>query len=317
MPGFSDKSVSSWFFELSESLTAGFSPAESVSMADGIPKKIGNSLSQRLEGGLSWTAAFDQHCPFLESGERSIIAAAELSGNLPAVFKELGEARKEAATFQSRIKLASLYPIVILHFAALLFPLENVVDGKIEAYLVSVGMILVPLWALLALLSIAFKLSPRFKKGLQSLLPIVRSYSINRDLARFCRTFAACVRSGVSVETCWQWALDAADSSRLEKEGQLAIRAIKAGRPASDGFVDKGGFPLELKQQYRIGERTGSLDVNIEQSAEMYSSAAKKRLFLATLVYPQALFLVIAVFVAIKVISFYKGYFDGVFDILE
>jgi len=29
------------------------------------------------------------------------------------------------------------------------------------------------------------------------------------------------------------------------------------------------------------------------------------------------LFLVIAVFVAIKVISFYKGYFDGVFDILE
>ncbi len=116
MRGFSDKSVSSWFFELSESLTAGFSPAESVSMADGIPKKIGNSLSQRLEGGLSWTAAFDQHCPFLESGERSIIAAAELSGNLPAVFKELGEARKEAATFQSRIKLASLYPIVILHF---------------------------------------------------------------------------------------------------------------------------------------------------------------------------------------------------------
>ena len=103
----------------------------------------------------------------------------------------------------------------------------------------------------------------------------------------------------------------------MEKEGKLAIRTIKAGRLASEGFVDKGGFPPELKQQYRIGERTGSLDVNIERLAEMYSSAAKKRLFFATLVYPQILFLVIAVFVAIKVISFYKVYFDGVLDILE
>ena len=317
MSGLSDKRVSSWFFKLSESLTAGFSPAESVGMADGIPKKIGISLSQRFEEGSSWTAALNAQCPFLQSGERSIIAAAELSGNLPAVFKKLGEVRKEAASFQNRIKLASLYPIVILHFATLFFPLEYVIDGKIEAYLVSVGIILVPLWVFLALLSIAFKFSLRFKDGLQSLLPIIKSYSINRDLARFCRTFAACVRSGLSVETCWQWALDAADSSRLEKEGKLAIRAIKSGRPASEAFVDKGGFPPELKQQYRIGERTGSLDVNIERSAEIYSSAAKKRLFLATLVYPQILFLVIAVFVAIKVISFYKGYFDGVLDILE
>lgn len=317
MPSLSDKSVSSWFFELSESLTAGFSPSESVGLADGIPKKFGASLSQRFESGSSWTAAFDEVCPFLQSGERSIITAAEISGNLPAVFKELGEVRKEAASFQTRIKLASLYPIGILHFAALLFPLEYVVNGEIEAYLVSVGMILVPLWVLLGVLNIAFKVSPRFMKLVQSVLPIVRSYSINRDLTRFCRTFAACVRSGVSVETCWQWALDAADSSRLEKEGQLAIRAVKAGRPASEGFAEKGGFPKELKQQYRIGERTGSLDVNIERVAEMYSGIAKKRLFLATLVYPQILFLVIAVFVAIKVISFYKGYFDGVLDILE
>ncbi len=317
MPRLSDKRVSSWFFELSESLAAGFSPSESVRLAEGIPKTIGASLSQQFEGGSSWTAALDEFCPFLQSGERSIIAAAEISGNLPSVFKELGEVRKEAASFQTRIKLASLYPIGILHFAAILFPLEYVISGTLEAYFVSVGMILVPLWISLIILSIAFTLSPRFKKGVQSILPIIRSYSINRDLTRFCRTFAACIRSGVSVETCWQWAIDAADSSRLDKEGQLAIRAVKAGRPASEGFVEKGGFPKELKQQYRMGERTGSLDVNIERVAEMYSGIAKKKLFLATLVYPQILFLVIAVFVAIKVISFYKGYFDGVLDILE
>ena len=79
--------------------------------------------------GSSWSAAFDAQFPSLQSGERSIIAAAEILGNLPALFKELGEVRKEAASFQKRIKLASLYPIVILHFAVLLFPLEYLIEG--------------------------------------------------------------------------------------------------------------------------------------------------------------------------------------------
>ena len=48
--------------------------------------------------------------------------------------------------------------------------------------------------------------------------------------------------------------------------------------------------------------------------AEMYSSAAKKKLFIATLVYPQLLFLMVAAFVALKVVGFYKSYFDNVMN---
>ncbi len=317
MLGPSDKRISNWFFELSESLKAGFSPSESVSMAEGLPKQTRDRLKASLEGGASWTDALAAHGTFLQNGERSIITAAEISGNLPVVFKELGEVRKEAASFQTRIKLASLYPMGILHFGALLFPLEYIINGQLDAYAVSVGMLLVPVWVLVVLLLFAFKVSPRFQKAVQSFIPIVRSYSIHRDLTRFCRTFAACVRSGVSVGTCWQWALDAANSARLDKEGQRALQAIREGRPASQAFLDKGGFPKELKQQYRIGEKTGTLDENIERAAELHASMAKKRLFLATLVYPQILFLIVALFVAYKVILFYKGYFDGILEILE
>jgi len=313
----SDKKISSWFFELSESLKAGFSPSESVGVAEGVPKKTRDALKSHLEKGSSWTEAFASCCPFLQNGERSIITAAEIAGNLPDVFKELGEVRKEAASFQTKIKLASLYPLGILHSGAFLFPLQYLIEGSVEAYFVSVGMVLVPLWVLIGVLVVVFKVSPRLLKVAQSLIPIVRSYSINRDLTRFCRTFAACVRSGVSVETCWQWALDAANSSRLDKEGLLAIRAIKEGRPASEAFQEKGGFPKELKQQYRIGERTGTLDENIGRAADLYAGIAKKKLFLATLVYPQIMFLIVAGFVAYKVILFYKGYFDGILDILE
>lgn len=313
----SDKNVSSWFFELSDSLAAGFEATEAVKLADGIPRKRQEALVARFQGGSSWSDALAAECSFLESGERSILYAAEKSGSLAEAFKELGVFRKESATFKSRIRLASIYPLALLHIGAFVFPTDYLWKGEMEAYLVNVGMILVPLWCLAFLLIILFRVSPGFKKGLQHCIPIIRGFSINRDLARFCRTLSACIRSGVPIDASWQWALEAANSRRLDRDGGLVIRAIKAGNPAGEAMPEKGGFPRELRQLYKVGERTGALDENIERGAELYSSQARKKLTIATFVYPQILFGIIALFVAVKVILFYKGYFDGILKILE
>ncbi|MDE0767760.1 MAG: type II secretion system F family protein [Opitutaceae bacterium] len=313
----SDKNVSSWFYELSESLASGFEASEAVGLSDGIPKKMKNSLVAHFERGSSWSDALAAECGFLESGERSILYAAERSGSLPEAFKELGGFRKESATFKSRIRLASIYPFVLLHFGAFVFPTDYLWKGEIEAYLVAVGMILIPLWSLGALLMIGFRVSPKFKKGFQRCIPIIRGFSINRDLARFCRTFSVCIRSGMSIDSCWQLSLDAANNGQMDRDGAAVIRAIKAGGPASEGMPEKGAFPRELRQLYKVGERTGALDENIARGAELYSSQARKKLTVATFVYPQMLFAVIALFVAVKVILFYKGYFDGILKILE
>ena len=85
-------------------------------------------------------------------------------------------------------------------------------------------------------------------------------------------------------------------------------------RQRARAFSGKSGFPPELIQHYAIGEKTGELDVNMSRVAEMYSSVAKKKLFIATLVYPQLLFLMVAAFVALKVVGFYKGYFDNIMN---
>ncbi len=157
---------------------------------------VRESLKGRLEGGSNWESALRDLCPFLQAGELSILGAAERSGNLPHAFKELGEVRKESASFKSRVTLAALYPLGILHLGSLIFPANYLMDGNVEAYLVSVGLIVVPLWASLLAFGILFRLFPRFKKRVEALVPIIRSYSRNRDLSRFCRTFAACLKSG-------------------------------------------------------------------------------------------------------------------------
>jgi len=314
MARLSDRKVSSWFLGLSDALKSGFSPADALGIAGSLPTKIRNRLVQRIEAGTSWRAAIENERAFLEPAERFMISAAEQSGNLPRTFEELGEIRKEAAAFKSRIVLAALYPLAILHLGALLFPVDYLVDGNPEAYAVGVGMVIVPLWIVFIVTNMAFRASPRFKKIAQSVIPIIRGYSINRDLARFCRVLASCIRAGVPLARSWEWSLLAADSPRLDRDGYRAINSINGGSPASDGFSEKSGFPPELIQQYAIGEKTGELDVNMSRVAEMYSSAAKKKLFIATLVYPQILFLIIAAFVALKVIGFYKGYFDNIMN---
>ncbi len=315
MARLSNKSASSWFIGLSDALKSGFSPIDSIGIVGAIPAKIRNRLAQRIESGSSWTEAMDSECSFLEPAERFMISAAERSGDLPRTLKELGDIRKEAAVFQSRIVLATLYPLGILHLGALLFPVDYLVDGNPKAYVVGIGMVVVPFWIAFFVARILFRISPRFKKIVQSVIPIIRGYSINRDLARFCRVLASCVRSGVPLAQSWEWSLLAADSSRLDKDGYRAIDSINRGSPASDGFSEKSRFPQELIQQYAIGEKTGELDVNMGRAADLYAGVAKKKLFVATLIYPQLLFLVIAAFVALKVIGFYKGYFDNIMNL--
>ena len=314
MARLSDKVVSSWFLGLSDMLKSGFSPADAIGIAGAIPNRIRSRLVQRVEAGFSWREAVENEGAFLEPAEQFMISAAEQSGNLPQILKELGEIRKEAATFRSRIFLAALYPLAILHLGALLFPVDNLVAGKPQAYAIGVGIVVVPLWIAFIVLNMVFRVSPRFKKIVQSVIPIIRGYSINRDLARFCRVLVSCIRSGAPLARSWEWSLLAADSPRLNSDGYRAIDSINRGSPASEGFSVHGGFPRELIQQYAIGEKTGELDVNMNRVAEMYSSAAKKKLFIATLVYPQLLFLMVAAFVALKVVGFYKSYFDNVMN---
>ena len=314
MARLSDKVVSSWFLGLSDTLKSGFSPADAIGIAGAIPNRIRSRLVKRIEAGCSWREAVENEGAFLDPAERFMISAAEQSGNLPQTLKELGEIRKEAAAFRSRIFLAALYPLAILHLGALLFPVDYLVAGKPQAYAIGVGIVVVPLWIAFIVLNMAFRVSPRFKKIIQSIIPIIRGYSINRDLARFCRVLASCIRSGVSLARSWEWSLLAADSARLDRDGYRAIDSINRGSPASEGFSGKSEFPPELIQQYAIGEKTGELDVNMSRVAEMYSSAAKKKLFIATLVYPQLLFLMVAAFVALKVVGFYKGDFDNIMN---
>ena len=106
MARLSDKVVSSWFLGLSDTLKSGFSPADAIGIAGAIPNRIRSRLVQRIEAGCSWREAVENEGAFLEPAERFMISAAEQSGNLPQTLKELGEIRKEAATFRSRIIFA-------------------------------------------------------------------------------------------------------------------------------------------------------------------------------------------------------------------
>ena len=312
----SDRKVSSWFFGLSESLSAGFGPLEAIGLSRGIPEKQRAALSDRIQRGDGWSDSLDATCAFLESGERSILAAAERAGTLPEAFKSLGESRRESAQFKTRAKLASIYPIGLLHLAGLVFPTDYLWAGDYHAYGVSVGMIVIPLWCLGAFAAIAFGIAPGFKKWIQLKLPLIRAFTINLDLGRFCQVFAACLRSGLPIDACWESALDAANSKRLDPPGEAAIRAIRGGSPASEAIASFKGIPEELKQLYAIGERTGELDENLDRGAAMYLGRARTNLSMATLAYPAALFGLIALFVAVKVVLFYKGYFDGILEMM-
>ena len=216
MARLSDKVVFSWFLGLSDTLKSGFSPADAIGIAGAIPNSLRSRLVQRIEAGVSWRKAVENEGAFLEPAERFMISAAEQSGNLPQTLKELGEIRKEAATFRSRIILAGLYPLAILHLGTL-FPVDYLVYGEPQAYAIGVGIVVVPLWIAFIVINKAH-VSPRFKAV--PIIPIIIQL-IEISLFLPCPGQLHPIRG--SACGSWEWSLLAADSTRLDRDGYRAI----------------------------------------------------------------------------------------------
>jgi general secretion pathway protein F/type IV pilus assembly protein PilC len=83
---------------------------------------------------------------------------------------------------------------------------------------------------------------------------------------------------------------------------------IASGQPPGAKLAEWRCFPPEFLALYRTGEATGQLDVNLLRLAAQKQDAANRALGLATVIYPLAMFLIVAAMTAYFVISIYAGY---------
>lgn len=115
--------------------------------------------------------------------------------------------------------------------------------------------------------------TPRGKFQFHALLlklPILNNILIKIAVARFARTFASLMSSGVGVLDALEVTGSAMGNKVLEEELRQAAKAVKNGKQLSEPLSASKHFPPIVSQMLSVGEETGQIDTILVKVADFY-----------------------------------------------
>ncbi len=310
------KNLARWYREVAQHLAAGLPLTRAVVNAGGPARKERKRMEQELTAGRSWSDVLNS-ARWLPPEDRALLVAAAESGRLVEVLMPLARKRALLAEQNRRAVGACVYPVAVLHFGALAVPLRFLVMGETETYLAQAGTVLIPLWLVIGVLAWGAGGRHAWLQMLMRMVPFFRAYSRRRALADLAFTLEGGVIAGQSIVRAWESAGAASGDGRLQRAADRIAAAAREGNEPGATLSDENAFPDDFVSLYLTGEKTGQLDENLGHLAHLYGEQASDSLRAASAFYPKILFLLVAVWVAYTVLSFYAGYFGQFEELLQ
>jgi type IV pilus assembly protein PilC len=94
-------------------------------------------------------------------------------------------------------------------------------------------------------------------------------------LARFSRTFATLIRSGVPIMGTLDIVADTSGNRIVSNAVRASKESVRNGQLLSEPLAQSKVFPPMVVRMIAIGERTGALEALLEKIAEFYDSQVK------------------------------------------
>ncbi len=261
-------------------------------------KQVVGSVAKDVEGGTPLADAFGKHPNVFSDVFVNMIRAGEAGGILDEILKRLSLQIERDASMRKKIRGAMAYPVVILtvtivaFFGIMIFiipklgniikdlggedaslPVYTQVMLNISNFLQQYAIIIIIAVIVGVVLLRRYIKTPRGRYQFDSLMlriPIIKTVVIKVAIARFARTFASLMSSGVSVLDALQVTGGAIGNKVIEKELQEAAKEVKNGKPLSEPLAKSKHFPSIVSQMLTTGEESGQIDTILVKVADFY-----------------------------------------------
>jgi type IV pilus assembly protein PilC len=225
----------------------------------------------------------------------NMIRAAETSGTVVEVLRQLGGYLDREAELRNRLKGALIYPVflVILAAAVVVFLMVAIIP-KFTKVLVQMGVELPwPTRALIATSGFVTESWPWLLAGLAGLavgawvlirdeelrlrldglllaVPGIGALVGKASMSRLCFVLGSLLRGGIAIVEALDVAGATAGNRRIAASVRDARGQIVAGRGIADALAHAGTMPSLVLQMVSIGEATGNLDAVLIRVSELY-----------------------------------------------
>lgn len=257
-------------------------------------------LVTEVRGGADLSSAM-QRCPkVFDHLYVSMVKAGEVSGQMDVILNRLAGYQEETAELRREIKSAMTYPVIsmILVVGITMFLMVGVVPtfkgvfDSMELELPAItqlvlatsdwmraNMLLIPAGAAGIAAGVAFLKKTRQGRlvwdHMLLRLPVFGGLLRKVCLARFSRTFATLIRSGVPILSTLDIVSDTAGNAVVAEAVVDARESVRVGQQLSDPLAQRKVFPPMVTRMIAIGERTGALETLLEKIADFYDSQVK------------------------------------------
>lgn len=293
--------------QLSTMLTAGMPLDEALAtVADQQPGVLAQVLSRVRDDILQGSAlhlALQAHAQYFPPLYTNMVKVGEASGTLDKVLLQLAEFTDEQVRFNAQFRTALTYPLlmflvgsgVLMFLMAFVVPkITRMLEDLDQAlplptlWLMSVSGFLADYWWLLLVLLALFVWAARryvsTSKGrlwfdeIKFRLPLFGTLSLQNATARFARTTATLLHSGVPLLAALEIVQGLLGNQHLQRALEVVREKVTEGAGLSEPLREAGVFPGMLAQMAAVGERSGELEGMLIKVAEIYEHQVQTRL---------------------------------------
>jgi len=291
--------------QLSTMISSGISLLESIEVLTEQAETPGMkaccaTLAAELRGGSDLSKAMNL-CPKVFSPLYvSMVTAGEASGQMDVILQRLADYVEATEELKREIKSAMTYPVIslVLVLSITAFLMIGVVPGFKEVFdglgaelpaltktTLAISDWLRAKWYLcfvaMGAAIFGFTVLKKTPKGALLLdhlalrVPIFGQLTRKVCLARFSRTFATLVRSGVPIMGTLEIVAETSGNQVISNVVHASRDSVRNGNMLSEPLSKSTVFPPMVVRMIAIGEKSGALEALLEKIAEFYDSQVK------------------------------------------
>jgi type IV pilus assembly protein PilC len=284
--------------QLATMIDAGLAIVQSLqALADQTPNKVMRDVIRdictRVEGGDSLSQALQKHPKAFDRLYVCMVAAGEKGGLLAEILARLATYLENTARLRKKVKSAMMYPtiVTIVAIGITIFLLVKVIPVFADIYSGFGAQLPAPTQFLINLSAILQKYFILFLLALGALvygwfyfiktpagrwfwdsrrirLPIFGSIAHKICLARFTRTLASLIRSGVPILEVLQIVSQTVGNVVMEKAIKDSSTDIERGEGIAAALGKHPIFPSMIVRMVTAGEQTGKIDTMLERVSD-------------------------------------------------
>ena len=301
-------------------------------------RALGNLVDDLRNGGL-FSAAAAGHPEVFPDYYVGILQSAELTGQLDTALESLSEYLEREIDTRSKVVSALSYPMVVMVMAMITVlilagyvlpqfkPLFEELGAELPLAtrsLLFVSRFFTDLWfitagvfALIAGVIIFLFKHPTgriWKDRLVLKIPVIKGIVDYAILERFCRILSAMLAAGVPLPDGLKTTTDATSNVVYKERLELARAQMLEGQGFSQPLIDTELFPGAAKQMFKVGEETGTLDMQLSVASEYFDRELDSRIKRFTTMFEPIMIVFVGFivgFVAVALVSAMYGVLGG------